>query len=190
MGGRRMQCRCVDVDVAADGACGGGLAAWEHELTGSGRGVVLRCAAAPWAVHTCPGVAASRLTHNSEICSPLIRPRSFSVMSAALLQHIQDPMPLHPSETLLVHFEVRRCALLPQIVFFEGWMSGFAPLPDPAAAAAVEPALVKVNELLASYRAAWDELVDSWLVIRIGDPQVRGVRRRSGREEGCCRKAP
>lgn len=58
-----------------------------------------------------------------------------------------------------------------QIVFFEGWMSGFAPLPDPAAAAAVEPALVKVNELLASYRAAWDELVDSWLVIRIGDPQ-------------------
>ncbi|GLI64652.1 hypothetical protein VaNZ11_007980 [Volvox africanus] len=56
------------------------------------------------------------------------------------------------------------------VVFFEGWMSGFAPV-DPPAAAAVEPALVAVNEHLKSYKAAWDELVDSWLVVRIGDPQ-------------------
>ncbi|GLC45781.1 hypothetical protein PLESTB_001156700 [Pleodorina starrii] len=56
------------------------------------------------------------------------------------------------------------------VVFFEGWMSGFAPL-ERSAAEAVEPALAAVNEHLTSYRAAWDELVDSWLVIRIGDPQ-------------------
>ncbi|KAG2438369.1 hypothetical protein HYH02_010824 [Chlamydomonas schloesseri] len=59
------------------------------------------------------------------------------------------------------------------VVFFEGWMSGFAPLPDSSAAqlAAIDPALPVVNEQLRGYRAAWDELVDSWLVIRIGDPQ-------------------
>ncbi|GIL73541.1 hypothetical protein Vretimale_5245 [Volvox reticuliferus] len=56
------------------------------------------------------------------------------------------------------------------VVFFEGWMSGFSPV-DPPAAEAVEPALVAVNEHLKSYKAAWDELVDSWLVVRIGDPQ-------------------
>ncbi|KXZ53368.1 hypothetical protein GPECTOR_7g1264 [Gonium pectorale] len=58
-----------------------------------------------------------------------------------------------------------------QVVFFEGWMSGFAPLHDDAAAAAVDPALAAVNAALRSYRAAWDDLVDSWLVVRIGDPQ-------------------
>ncbi|KAG2492776.1 hypothetical protein HYH03_008940 [Edaphochlamys debaryana] len=58
-----------------------------------------------------------------------------------------------------------------EVVFFEGWMSGFAPLPDPAAAAAVDPSLALVNEMLGAYREAWDALVDSWLVIRIGDPQ-------------------
>ncbi|EFJ45240.1 hypothetical protein VOLCADRAFT_94435 [Volvox carteri f. nagariensis] len=56
------------------------------------------------------------------------------------------------------------------VVLFEGWMSGFAPL-EPSAAEAVEPALAAVNEQLRSYRTTWDELVDSWLVIRIGDPQ-------------------
>lgn len=57
-----------------------------------------------------------------------------------------------------------------EVVFFEGWMSGFAPVGD-AAAAAVDPALVQVNQFLRAYKAAWDDLVDSWLVVRIGDPQ-------------------
>lgn len=50
-------------------------------------------------------------------------------------------------------------------------MLGFAPVAA-AAAAAVEPAMAKVNEALAAYKEAWDSAVDSWLVIRIGDPQV------------------
>lgn len=56
------------------------------------------------------------------------------------------------------------------VVLFEGWMLGFAPVAA-AAAAAVEPAMAKVNEALAAYKEAWDSAVDSWLVIRIGDPQ-------------------
>ncbi len=32
-----------------------------------------------------------------------------------------------------------------------------------------------VNQELRAYKAAWDDLVDSWLVIRIQDPQVRGT---------------
>jgi hypothetical protein len=56
-------------------------------------------------------------------------------------------------------------------------MLGFAPVPPPAAAAA-DPALAEVNARLGAYEAAWDAAVDSWLVIRIGDPQVWG--------RGCC----
>jgi len=56
------------------------------------------------------------------------------------------------------------------IIFFEGWMSGFAPVPSEQAAA-VDQDLVVVNELLKSYKEAWDSIVDSWLVVRIGDPQ-------------------
>ena len=59
-----------------------------------------------------------------------------------------------------------------QLVFFEGWMSGFRPV-GAAAAAAVEPALAEVDRRLGDYEAAWDSLVDSWLVIRIADPQVQ-----------------
>lgn len=58
-----------------------------------------------------------------------------------------------------------------ELVFFEGWMSGFRPVGE-AAAAAVEPALAEVDARLAAYEAAWDSLVDAWLVIRIADPQV------------------
>ena len=36
----------------------------------------------------------------------------------------------------------------------------------------VDPNLVGVNACLHHYKAAWDELVDSWLVIQIKDPQV------------------
>lgn len=61
-----------------------------------------------------------------------------------------------------------------QLVFFEGWMSGFRPV-GREAAASVEPALAEVDAQLQRYEAAWDALVDSWLVIRIADPQVRGV---------------
>jgi pantothenate kinase-related protein Tda10 len=35
----------------------------------------------------------------------------------------------------------------------------------------VEPALVAVNQQLRQYKAAWDVVVDSWLVIRMADPQ-------------------
>jgi D-glycerate 3-kinase len=58
-----------------------------------------------------------------------------------------------------------------ELVFFEGWMSGFRPVGE-AAAAAVEASLVEVDRQLGAYQAAWDSLVDAWLVIRIGDPQV------------------
>lgn len=51
-------------------------------------------------------------------------------------------------------------------------MSGFRPVGE-AAAAAVEASLVEVDKQLAAYEAAWDSAVDAWLVIRIGDPQVR-----------------
>ena len=37
----------------------------------------------------------------------------------------------------------------------------------------MNPDLLKINGLLRDYQSAWDSVVDSWLVIRIGDPQVR-----------------
>ncbi|GFR49593.1 hypothetical protein Agub_g11661 [Astrephomene gubernaculifera] len=58
-----------------------------------------------------------------------------------------------------------------ELVLFEGWMSGFTPLRSEAEAAVVDPHLPAVNQLLGGYRAAWDEQVDCWLVIKIGDPQ-------------------
>eukprot|EP00200_Dunaliella_tertiolecta_P002230 CAMPEP_0202351190 /NCGR_PEP_ID=MMETSP1126-20121109/7943_1 /ASSEMBLY_ACC=CAM_ASM_000457 /TAXON_ID=3047 /ORGANISM="Dunaliella tertiolecta, Strain CCMP1320" /LENGTH=376 /DNA_ID=CAMNT_0048943275 /DNA_START=154 /DNA_END=1284 /DNA_ORIENTATION=- len=56
------------------------------------------------------------------------------------------------------------------IVLFEGWMSGFSPLPEEEVKK-VDPSLVGVNAFLKAYRHVWDEMVDSWLVIQIGDPQ-------------------
>ncbi len=38
-------------------------------------------------------------------------------------------------------------------------------------AEAVGVGLGAVNAALREYQAAWDAMVDSWLVIRIGDPQ-------------------
>jgi len=61
-----------------------------------------------------------------------------------------------------------------EVVFFEGWMSGFTPVGQ-AAAAAVEDSLVEVDKRLMAYQAAWDDQVDAWLVIKIRDPQVGGV---------------
>ncbi|KAI8466130.1 MAG: hypothetical protein J3K34DRAFT_454677 [Monoraphidium minutum] len=56
------------------------------------------------------------------------------------------------------------------IVLFEGWMLGFSPV-GPEAAAAADASLPAVDAALGAYRDAWDAAVDSWLVIRIGDPQ-------------------
>lgn len=50
-------------------------------------------------------------------------------------------------------------------------MLGFRPVGQEAAAA-VEDSLVEADKRLAKYESAWDSLVDSWLVIRIEDPQV------------------
>lgn len=50
-------------------------------------------------------------------------------------------------------------------------MLGFKPVGHEAAAG-VEGALQEVDRQLESYQEAWDSLVDSWLVIRIADPQV------------------
>lgn len=56
------------------------------------------------------------------------------------------------------------------IVMFEGWMSGFTSVGDPQILASVDPALKQVDSFLGAYREKWDSLVDSWLVVRIGDP--------------------
>lgn len=69
-----------------------------------------------------------------------------------------------------------------EVVFFEGWMSGFSPI-GREAAAAVEPALAEVDDRLGAYKAAWDDQVDAWLVIRIADPQVG--KERGGWVDGC-----
>lgn len=50
-------------------------------------------------------------------------------------------------------------------------MLGFKPV-GAEASAGVEGALQEVDRQLAAYQEAWDSLVDSWLVIRISDPQV------------------
>lgn len=55
------------------------------------------------------------------------------------------------------------------LVLFEGWNLGFRPLSD-AAAAAVDPDLVPVNEKLRQYESAWDAYADVWLVVNVPDP--------------------
>ncbi|PSC67851.1 hypothetical protein C2E20_8522 [Micractinium conductrix] len=55
------------------------------------------------------------------------------------------------------------------VVLFEGWMLGFAPVDDEAAAA-VDPSLAPVNAFLRSYKEAWDSFVDSWLVVSVAQP--------------------
>lgn len=56
------------------------------------------------------------------------------------------------------------------IVLFEGWMLGFSHVAD-RQAKRVDPDLPRVNAFLKGYRKAWDSYVDSWLVIKVGDPQ-------------------
>lgn len=55
------------------------------------------------------------------------------------------------------------------LVLLEGWMLGFRPREEQAVEA-VTPDLLPVNEALKSY-VELDTLMDSWLVVKVGDPQ-------------------
>lgn len=55
------------------------------------------------------------------------------------------------------------------LVLLEGWMLGFRPREEQAVEA-VSPDLLPVNEALKSY-VELDRLMDSWLVVKVGDPQ-------------------
>ena len=57
------------------------------------------------------------------------------------------------------------------IVLFEGWMFGFSAVDDENAVTAVDPHLTPVNAFLKEYQRAWDSFVDTWLVVRVSDPQ-------------------
>lgn len=56
------------------------------------------------------------------------------------------------------------------VVLYEGWMLGFEPV-GAEAAAAVNPALVAVDDKLEPYEERIESLADAWLVIQIGDPE-------------------
>jgi hypothetical protein len=62
-----------------------------------------------------------------------------------------------------------RPSRLPAQVLFEGWMLGFRPVGDEAAAA-VDKDLVEIDKVLSGYGAAWDAHVDAWLVIKARRP--------------------
>ena len=59
------------------------------------------------------------------------------------------------------------------VVLFEGWMLGFAPV-GAEAARAVSPDLEAVDARLEAYAEELESVVDAWLVVKIGDPNVRG----------------
>ncbi|BDA43365.1 D-glycerate 3-kinase, chloroplastic [Coccomyxa sp. Obi] len=56
------------------------------------------------------------------------------------------------------------------IILFEGWMLGFKPQPT-THVQTVDADLVSINEKLKEYEAAWDKCVDSWLVVKVGEPE-------------------
>lgn len=63
-----------------------------------------------------------------------------------------------------------------QLVLFEGWMLGFRPGGGGDAAPSSLTAderrdLEPVDAALQSYPTRWDRFVDSWLVVRVGDPR-------------------
>lgn len=58
-----------------------------------------------------------------------------------------------------------RCVLL------EGWSLGFAPLGDPAAAAAVHPGLPQVDAHLGAYAGSLESFADAWLLVRVEQPR-------------------
>lgn len=55
------------------------------------------------------------------------------------------------------------------VILFEGWMLGFRPLPNEMVKA-VDPQLEVVNKYLEAYYDAWDKFIESWLIIKIKDP--------------------
>ncbi|KAK1265422.1 hypothetical protein QJS04_geneDACA024237 [Acorus gramineus] len=55
------------------------------------------------------------------------------------------------------------------VILFEGWMLGFIPLPTESVKA-VDPQLEVVNKNLEAYYDAWDKYVESWIIIKIKDP--------------------
>ena len=57
----------------------------------------------------------------------------------------------------------------PDVILFEGWMSGFAPLPADAPILAEHAGLAEVNTLLARY-SEWHALMDAWVVLAVDDP--------------------
>lgn len=56
-----------------------------------------------------------------------------------------------------------------EVVLFEGWMLGFSSVGKKAVS--VDPDLGVVDGFLKGYKSAWDSFVDTWLVIRVADPQ-------------------
>jgi D-glycerate 3-kinase len=65
-----------------------------------------------------------------------------------------------------------------QLVLFEGWMLGFRPTNgddeknnNAALTAEERRDLVPVDAALRGYKQSWDSFVDSWLVVRVGDPR-------------------
>lgn len=56
------------------------------------------------------------------------------------------------------------------LVLLEGWMLGFKSI-DPQKAAQVSPELVPINESLKQLEAAWDSFVDTWIVVKVNDPE-------------------
>ena len=57
----------------------------------------------------------------------------------------------------------------PDVILFEGWMAGFAPLPPDAPVLAEHAGLPEVNGMVAAY-SAWHALMDAWVVLAVDDP--------------------
>lgn len=58
----------------------------------------------------------------------------------------------------------------PDVVLLEGWMAGFQPVASDAPVLAQHDGLPEVNTRLARY-AEWHELMDSWVVLAVDDPE-------------------
>ncbi|PUZ75220.1 hypothetical protein GQ55_1G136600 [Panicum hallii var. hallii] len=56
-----------------------------------------------------------------------------------------------------------------EVILFEGWMLGFKPLPNEVVKT-VDPQLEVVNKNLEAYYNAWDRFIESWIVIKIREP--------------------
>ncbi|KAK9098878.1 hypothetical protein Syun_025923 [Stephania yunnanensis] len=56
------------------------------------------------------------------------------------------------------------------VVLFEGWMLGFKPVPMEVVKA-IDPQLEIVNKNLEAYYDAWDQFINSWIVIKIKEPK-------------------